>query len=340
MPKVSVIIPVFNAEKYLKECLDSALNQTIDDIEIICIDDGSIDKSGKICDEYTEKDNRVKVIHQKNSGAAIARNKGIEIASGEYLAFLDSDDFYEPNMLEKLYTKAIESDAEVVSCDCFNFDNLTKKNINIDGCIKKRYLSEKAIFNAKEIHKYIFNYTAGYAWNKLFKTSLIKDNNIKFHNDLKIFEDAPFTFLALLLANKQCVIYEKLIHHRAFLRSSLYLQVTRRPEDSTKAIYILKEILEHLNCYELYEQSLINLAAAFIFDAIGMMNKKFNIPKKKAFCNILKNKFFKDFNIIQRERSYFYENDHYDRIHMIDNITYYYLRKLENLKLLFIMENL
>ena len=102
MNKISIIIPVYQVEKYIKRCLDSILSQTYSNLEIILIDDGSRDMSGKICDEYTIKDSRIKVIHQDNAGVSVARNKGLDICTGDYVTFVDSDDFLEPLMYEKM----------------------------------------------------------------------------------------------------------------------------------------------------------------------------------------------------------------------------------------------
>ena len=114
MPKISVIIPVYNAEQYLRKCLDSVVSQTFRDIEIICVDDGSTDGSGAILDEYAAKDNRIVVIHQANAGVAAARNTGLKSAQGEYLAFLDSDDAYNPQLCELAYNRACQSGADIV----------------------------------------------------------------------------------------------------------------------------------------------------------------------------------------------------------------------------------
>ncbi|MCQ2958500.1 MAG: glycosyltransferase, partial [Candidatus Gastranaerophilales bacterium] len=122
MPEVSVIMPVYNTEKYLRECLDSIINQTLKDIEIICVDDGSKDDSGKILDEYAQKDNRIKVIHNKNQGAAPSRNQGISIAQGKYLSILDSDDIFDTNMLELLFNKAEQNDADITICKSQGID--------------------------------------------------------------------------------------------------------------------------------------------------------------------------------------------------------------------------
>ena len=116
LPKISVVVPIYNAEKYMHRCISSILNQTLKDIEIILINDGSSDNSGQIIDEYAKQDNRIKVIHQQNSGPSIARNKGMSIAKGKYIGFVDSDDYIEPNMYEELYNNASNKNIEVVMC--------------------------------------------------------------------------------------------------------------------------------------------------------------------------------------------------------------------------------
>lgn len=132
LPKVSVVVPIYNVEKYLKQCVDSLLNQTLKDIEIILVDDGAKDGSGKIVDEYKNKFTNVKVIHQANGGLGPARNTGIENATGEYIAFVDGDDWVQSNMYEKLYATAQKSNSDIVvsgHCDYKNEFLLLQKNI-------------------------------------------------------------------------------------------------------------------------------------------------------------------------------------------------------------------
>lgn len=124
MNKISIIIPVYQVEKYIKRCLDSILSQTYSNLEIILIDDGSRDMSGKICDEYAIKDSRIKVIHQDNAGVSVARNKGLDICTGDYVTFVDSDDFLEPFMYEKMMEKVTEYNCDVVMCDCVKDDGV------------------------------------------------------------------------------------------------------------------------------------------------------------------------------------------------------------------------
>lgn len=124
MPKVSIIVPVYNAEKYLQECVNSILNQTLSDLELILVDDGSTDSSPALCDKCAAQDERVKVIHQTNAGAAVARNNGIKVAQGEYIAFVDSDDWIDTDMYERMLDAAAANDCDLVICDCLKeFDS-------------------------------------------------------------------------------------------------------------------------------------------------------------------------------------------------------------------------
>lgn len=126
MIKLSIIVPIYNAQNHLKKCIESIINQTEKDIEIILIDDGSTDDSLKICNEYQRKDFRINVIHQNNSGVSIARNQGIKIAKGEYIGFVDSDDWIDLDMFKRLLEEAKKTDADIVMCDAILFIQLVK----------------------------------------------------------------------------------------------------------------------------------------------------------------------------------------------------------------------
>ena len=138
--KISVIIPVYNTEKeYLEKCLDSVRNQTLREIEMILIDDGSTNQAGEICDEYADKDDRIKVIHQKNQGVAVARNSGLAVAEGEWITFVDADDWCEPTMCEEILDKAVENDAEILIFTNYSVQGKgeIKKNQFFSGDIKR-----------------------------------------------------------------------------------------------------------------------------------------------------------------------------------------------------------
>lgn len=192
MPKVSVIIPVYKVEAYLPACLDSVLAQTFPDWEVICVNDGSPDNCGKILAEYAQKDNRIKVITQENQGLSMARNNGLKQAVGEYILFLDSDDFIHPQLLEICYTLAEKEKADMVSFSFQHFSNENEINVlpyDLDKV--DRYITNMPLFNQKKRCKWKVSVNT---WSKLYRKSLIKD--IQFIPGIT-FEDYPHTYAVL-----------------------------------------------------------------------------------------------------------------------------------------------
>ena len=177
MCKISVITPVYKVENYLRKCIDSILNQSFDDFELIIVDDGSPDNCGAIADDYKDKDSRVKVIHKENGGAPSARNEGIKIAKGKYLYFPDSDDWIEENYLEELYKLAVSNDANlVISGYTMEYYENNKKSSYKVSVENKVYLSREDVVN--NLHLYFDNMMMAVPWNKLYKTSYIKSKII------------------------------------------------------------------------------------------------------------------------------------------------------------------
>ena len=183
--KVSVIIPVYNVEKYLKRCLDSIVNQTLKDIEIIIVNDGSTDNSKKICEKYLNNDKRIRLINQANKGVSVARNNGIVNSNGEYIIFIDADDYCENNMFEELLKLACFNKNSLVVCGYYKVFKNNKICVlsNESETINKNKIYEK-ILTTEEV--------GGYLWNKIFKASIIKDNNIKFNTKVNYCEDILF----------------------------------------------------------------------------------------------------------------------------------------------------
>lgn len=166
---ISVIVPVYNVEKYLHKCINSIINQTYKNLEIILIDDGSTDNSGKICDEYALKDNRIKVIHKENGGLSSARNAGLDICSGDYIGFVDSDDYIAEDMYEYLYVNFKKNNADVAMCNFYNvFENRIEKSFSINDFD----LSEQETMLSINL-KYAYNAFIA-VWNKLYKKTIIK----------------------------------------------------------------------------------------------------------------------------------------------------------------------
>lgn len=202
-PLISVIIPVYNVEKFLKKCLNSVISQDYKNLEIILIDDCSSDDSGKICDEYSKTDSRIKVIHKtENEGVSSARNTGLENISGQYFSFVDSDDWIEPDMISYLYNGIIENDADISVCG-HSAEN-TWKN-------KSDHVQYKLVFNKKEAFNQLIHdvYLKSYLWNKLYKVKTKK--NVMFPKN-KTYEDLGEAYKFIINADK-IVILPKMKYH-------------------------------------------------------------------------------------------------------------------------------
>ena len=211
MYKVSIIIPVYNVEKYLRQCLDSVVNQTLKDIEIILVDDGSTDESPKICDEYDLKDNRIKVIHKQNEGLGKAYNTGLDIAQGEYIGFVESDDFAELTMFEDLYNFAKHYDADIVKSDWYDYfsapDERNEKSNNFKNYPLNKLLNIKTAPQILTIQASV--------WSALYRRKFLNTNGLRFLNtEGASYQDTSFAFKTTCLAEKFVLVPKRYIHYR------------------------------------------------------------------------------------------------------------------------------
>lgn len=183
MAQVSIVVPVYQVEKYIRQCIESIQAQTFSDFELILVDDGSEDVSGRICDEYAKRDARIKVVHKKNGGLSDARNTGIELANSQYLMFIDSDDYIEKNMVECLYQNILETNSDISVCNfMYVYEENNEKNFNTS--MKREILNSKEIYLHRKNERNYGVWTV--AWNKLYKTELFKNIKFrigKFHED-------------------------------------------------------------------------------------------------------------------------------------------------------------
>ena len=207
MVQITIILPVYNVEKYLRQCLDSIVNQTFKDFECLCINDGSTDKSLSILQEYAQKDERFKIVTQENKGLSVTRNVGIKNTNTKYLTFIDSDDWITENYLEVLYNKIEETNADIVRASYkFYFEE--------DNSYKSAKIREIHKINTNSnIERLYKGYAGAFVWAKLYKTSLIKDNNIRFYEG-KISEDCPFSSLVYLYSKKIIFVSDELLFYR------------------------------------------------------------------------------------------------------------------------------
>lgn len=214
---VSIIVPIFNTEKYLKNCINSILNQSLEDIEVILVDDGSTDSSGKICDVFCKQSNKIKVIHKRNEGVSIARNIGIKAAKGEYIGFVDSDDYVNKDMYLNMYTKAKENNCDIVMCDCYV---QYKDKVELDTI---KLLSESMQLKNNEIYPKLLVDMAGSMCKCLYRKELLITNNILCPNEIKLSEDRIFNIFSFGYSKK--IFY---------LKEALYIQKVRENSATTK----------------------------------------------------------------------------------------------------------
>lgn len=246
MTKVQIIVPLYNMESYITKTLDSLLNQTFKDIEILCINDGSTDSSLSILESYSKKDARIKIYTKENGGIADARNFGLSKVKSDYFAFLDSDDTVEPDFIEKMLDRAVETDADVVTCD-FWWTHPNKEVIQKDG----------PHFTKEELLISMF----ATLWNKLYKTSWIKSLDIHFPTGYR-YEDASFLYKMVPYINKWSYVEKPFIH---------YLQregsITHNHNEKVKdMIFVFEDLLSFYHdrgLYDIYKSELEYLFIRF-----------------------------------------------------------------------------
>lgn len=216
-----MIIPVYNVEPYLRRCLDSVVNQTYQNMEMILVDDGSMDHCGHICDEYAKQDHRIRVIHKKNGGLSAARNDALKLVTGDWILFVDSDDWCEPDLCKSALEKAKESNADIVIFSPFKNHGQNQKIIHAFD--SDFVTSDKTFIFQLQLSALDKHYTPlskkhewgqGFPWDKLFRASLILDNQLLFSENVKANEDVIFNIHAFQHANTVCFFDKQLYHWR------------------------------------------------------------------------------------------------------------------------------
>ena len=215
-PLVSIVIPIYNGEKYIESCISSLLNQTHQNLEVILVDDGSQDQSVKVCQQYAQTDNRIKVFCQKNSGVSAARNVGIKHATGKYIMFFDVDDTVEPNVVEDNVKLAEENQADVVMF-CFWYYIVDEKRLK-ENSMEQIFVGSAKEYFDKMLIPTIDNEVFNAPWNKLVRRQLLEDNNLGFDERYTIYEDTIFASELLNIAEK--IVVNNKMYYKYFVRSS------------------------------------------------------------------------------------------------------------------------
>jgi len=258
MVKISVIIPVYNVEEYLKQCLDSIVNQSLNEIEIICINDGSADKSLKILEDYAKNDSRFVIVSQENCGQGAARNRGLDIAQGEYVVFVDPDDWIEENALEKIYACFKSNDTDVVQFDYKDYNDYTKitKKIDFSKFLKKKFnyeIKDGGFYSWKEIFHKKFKYSKFTVWSKAYSLKFLRENDIKFPLN-KHGEDDVFSAQVFLETERICYLKDFLYVYRT-RKNSAVNSLSDEHFCIFENVHTVKEFLIKKNLYEYLKKS-------------------------------------------------------------------------------------
>lgn len=290
MTKVSIIIPFNNVESYIRECLDSVLAQTLQEIEIICINDASTDSSLDIVKEYMQKDSRIKLLEtSKRLGQGYARNRGIEIATGEFIGFVDSDDFIKPEMFEKLYNEAKNNDNDITMCQTVEYNDTTGEYIQSDYYslnLLKEF--ENRVFSAEETQKYVLDINVA-LWNKLYKREFLLEIGEVFPEGF-IYEDLPFFFGTYLKAKKIQIVWEEFYFYRINRKNSTMRQFNNKILDRLPMVSLTYEKMKNTPFLHDMKKSIQAWIINDLFHRYTLLKenyqKEFFFLMKKVFENL------------------------------------------------------
>lgn len=258
-PKVSVIIPVYNTERYLEQCLDSLIHQTLEDFEIICIDDGSTDRSPEILNSYAKQDSRFRLIWQQNQYAGVARNRGLSVAKGEYVIFLDSDDFFAPELLEQTYAAGTEQQADIVLFAGRRYDDTAGALQEKREFLRMDLLPNQPTFSCTDISDRIFQITTPAPWSKLFRRTFLLGTGLQFQA-FPNSNDYYFILSSLALAERICAVDAELVYYRTNIAQSTQSSKHTHPLCFLDAIIALYNELCQRGIYPEVEKSFLHTA--------------------------------------------------------------------------------
>lgn len=306
--KVSVIIPVYNVEDYLKDCLNSLLSQTLQEFEVICVDDGSTDMSLDILHEYKEKDSRMIVLHQQNQFAGVARNKAIDIARGEYLLFLDADDFFEKDMLEKIYLRGQETKAQIVLFGARQYHQQTREYIEVSTYLRREKLEGKDVFNRHDFPDDILCLTSPAPWTKAFSKDFVINEHLRFQS-IPNTNDAFFTITAMAIAERITWIDADFVNYRVGLKNNTQSRKEKHPccfIDAYKAIY---DELKTRGIYTEVERCFVRVALS---STVYCLKTTHHEEAKKQIIQALGEEKYTSMHLLEYPESFYINiNDYY-----------------------------
>lgn len=285
--EISIVMPIYNLERFLEQSMDSLLDQTFQDFEIICVDDGSKDRTPQILENYEKMDSRIQVLKQQNLYAGVARNNGMKKAQGKYIIFLDGDDFFENTFLEKLYNQAEKYQTDICICNANAFNHSENKIRKPKQYLDTRILPSKAPFSWRDIPDVIFSITSPAPWNMLYRREFIEENNLEFQ-DCQRANDLRFFGMAMVKAEKIATINERLVNYRKMAGAGNLQSMN----DKTPLLFMsaLEQIKEELVSMGIYENVKIGFANLVLNTSVYNLN---SLKTPQAFQKLYQ-KFFSD----------------------------------------------
>jgi glycosyltransferase involved in cell wall biosynthesis len=307
---ISVIIPVYNAQDYLVDCLDSLLAQTHAELEVICVDDGSTDLSMEILREYAYRDPRIEIVSQRNAGAGAARNAGLAIARGKYLSFLDSDDVFDPAMLQRARAACEERELDfcVVRSAWFETDKPSVRH-PIKHAVRDHLLPSETVFDFEDIPRDVFGLFQGWAWDKLFRTSFVRAHALRFQ-ELRTTNDMLFVFSALIRARRIGTLPETLAFQRRQVKTSLSRTRERSWDNYLRALEALRRDIEAVGLLDRLGQDFANYALQFSLWNLETLAG----DTRSQLLERLVSSGFRELAILPNEPGYFYRVADYEKL--------------------------
>ena len=317
-PLVSVIMPVYNVENYIKQGLDSLLQQSVKNIEIIAVDDGSTDHSLQILKEYEQSDERVRVFSQKNQYAGAARNLGLTKAKGEYVLFLDSDDFFEADLIKDTYSIAKANKADLLLFGARYYENDTGKYRGGKSFVKEQLSPFKHPFSYKECSKYLYQLTTACPWTKIYRREFILETGLQFQ-PLRNSNDVFFVNSALAMAKRITTLNKPLVNYRVGLTTNLQATKKKAPLCFYEAFKAWHDKLVELGIFDVVKQSYVSAA---LEGCMYNLRSNRDDETKKFVFEKLKEEIFEELEVSGYDASYYYDQKNYAEMLLVQSLTF------------------
>ena len=319
MIPISIIVTVYNEQEFLVECLDSILGQTFREFELICVDDGSTDGSPQLLEEYAHRDSRISIITQENQGVSGARNSGFDVARGEYVLFLDADDFFEPTFFERVYAQAETDNADVVLVRFRYAREGGSLLVESPGSLRTDLLPKNMPFSATDAQHSLFRLTTPAAWNKLFRRGFLLEEGLRFDPSLVRAEDLAFTYCGLMLAKRISVVDETMINYREPSDSSVQGTIHLDPTGICRALAIVRTLASERGLLDQLERDLVNASLGQVLFSLSTIK---TIDAASVLFEALRDRYLAELGILNRQEDYFYSQLDHGLLQAILNGTF------------------